>query len=129
LSASTLARLVSHYTLLSGTLVAFLLGIAFQFFPNYWQLVVLGGVVPGFVLRSWSRAFTAGFIGILLSWVVYVAYLWLAFPASQVISTLGDIVGIPGPVLVGLALLVGSLFGGLGAVVGIALQRMIREYQ
>jgi len=129
LSASTVTRLVSDHVLASGSVIAFVLGIVFQFFPNYWQLIVLAGLVPGFLFRSWLRAFGAGFLGVLLSWVVYVGFMWLVFPAPQIISTLGAIVGIPGPVLVGLAMVVGSLFGGLGAVIGVALQSIVRRRQ
>lgn len=128
MSALTLVRMIREHALLSGTGIAFLLGIAFQFLPSYWQFIVLAGLVPSLLFKGWLRAFTAGFLGVLLSWMVYVAYLWTVFPAPRLISTLGDVVGIPGIVLVALAMLVGSLFGGLGAVMGVALQRILRKH-
>jgi hypothetical protein len=41
------------------------------------------------------------------------------------ISILGDIVGIPGLLLVALAVLVASIFGGLGSVITVALRRLL----
>lgn len=129
MSALTVVRMIREHALLGGTAIAFLLGIAFQFLPSYWQFIMLAGLVPSLLFKGWLKAFTAGFLGVLLSWVVYVAYVWMVFPAPRLISALGDIVGIPGTVLVALAMLIGSLFGGLGAVVGIALQRILRKHQ
>ncbi len=103
------------------------LGILFQYFANYWQLIILAGLVAGLIVKRWLRGFIAGFLGVLLSWVVYVAYLWAISPAPRLLSTLGDIVGISGLLLVCLVMLVASLFGGLGAVVGVALHAMIRR--
>ena len=103
------------------------LGILFQYFANYWQLIILAGLVAGLIVKRWLRGFIAGFLGVLLSWVVYVAYLWAISPAPRLLFTLGDIVGISGLLLVCLVMLVASLFGGLGAVVGVALHAMIRR--
>jgi hypothetical protein len=106
-------------------LIALLLGIAFQFFPNYWQLIVVAGLAAGLVSKTWLKAFAAGFVGVLLSWIVYIAYAWAVSPASEMISILGDIVGIPGLLLVALAVLVASIFGGLGSVITVALRRLL----
>jgi len=122
LSASALSRFILDHSVTSGTLIALALGIVFQFLPNYWQLIIFAGLVPGLIVKSLPRGFVSGFLGVLFSWVVYVAYLWIVSPVVQVISTLGDIVGLPGPLLVGLAMLVASLFGGLGAAIGVTLR-------
>lgn len=129
MSTSTATRLVSRHALISGTLIALVLGILFQFFPNYWQLIILAGLIAGLIVKRWLRGFVAGFLGVLLSWIIYVAYFWVISPAPQLISTLGDIVGISGLLLICLVVLVASLFGGLGAVIGVALQAMIRRQQ
>jgi len=86
-------------------------------------------MVPSLIVNSWSRGFVSAFLGVLLSWIVYVAYLSLVSPVAQVISTLGDIVGLPGPLLVGLATVVASLFAGLGATIGTALRRLSERHQ
>jgi hypothetical protein len=99
----------------------------FQFFPNYWQSIILAGLIAGLVVKRWLKGFVTGFLGVLLSWTIYVAYLCVTSPAPQLISTLGDIVGISGLVLISLIMLVASLFGGLGAVIGVALQGLIRR--
>lgn len=129
MSTSRVVRLFSQHALITGTLIAFVLGILFQFFANYWQLVILAGLVAGLIVRRWLRGFIAGFVGVLLSWVVYLAYLWIISPASRLISILGDIVGMSGLLLVCLVTLIASLFGGIGAVIGVALRAMIRRQQ
>lgn len=129
MSTSRVVRLFSQHALITGTLIAFVLGILFQFFANYWQLVILAGLVAGVIVRRWLRGFIAGFVGVLLSWVVYLAYLWIISPASRLISILGDIVGMSGLLLVCLVTLIASLFGGIGAVIGVALRAMIRRQQ
>lgn len=129
MSASALSRFILDHSVTSGTLIALALGIVFQFLPNYWQLIIFAGLVPGLIVKSLPRGFVSGFLGVLFSWVVYVAYLWIVSPVVQVISTLGDIVGLPGPLLVGLAMLVASLFGGLGAAIGVTLRRLGERHQ
>ena len=129
MSTSRVVRLFSQHALITGTLIAFVLGILFQFFANYWQLVILAGLVAGLIVRRWLRGFIAGFVGVLLSWVVYLAYLWIISPAPRLISVLGDIVGMSGLLLVCLVTLIASLFGGIGAVIGVALRAMIRRQQ
>jgi len=129
LSASSLSRFILDHSVTSGVLIALALGIVFQFLPNYWQLIIFAGLVPGLIVKSLPRGFVSGFLGVLFSWVVYVAYLWIVSPVVQVISTLGDIVGLPGPLLVGLAMLVASLFGGLGAAIGVTLRRLGERHQ
>ena len=129
MSASSLSRFILDHSVTSGVLIALALGIVFQFLPNYWQLIIFAGLVPGLIVKSLPRGFVSGFLGVLFSWVVYVAYLWIVSPVVQVISTLGDIVGLPGPLLVGLAMLVASLFGGLGAAIGVTLRRLGERHQ
>ena len=129
MSKSRVVRSFSQHALITGTLIAFVLGILFQFFANYWQLVILAGVVAGLIVKRWLRGFIAGFVGVLLSWVIYLAYLWIISPAPRLISILGDIVGMSGLLLVCLVTLIASLFGGLGAVIGAVLQAMIRRQQ
>ena len=129
MSASALSRFILDHSVTSGTLIALVLGIVFQFLPNYWQLVIVAGLVSGLIIKSLPRAFVSGFLGVLLSWIVYVACLWIVSPVAQVISTLGDIVGLPGPLLVGLAVLVASLFGGLGGAIGVTLRRLGERHQ
>ena len=129
MSASSLSRFILDHSVSSGVLIALALGIVFQFLPNYWQLIIFAGLVPGLIVKSLLRGFVSGFLGVLFSWVVYVAYLWIVSPVVQVISTLGDIVGLPGPMLVGLAMLVASLFGGLGAAIGVTLRRLSERHQ
>jgi len=127
LKTSRVVRSFSQHALITGTLIAFVLGILFQFFANYWQLVILAGLVAGLIVKRWLRGFIAGFVGVLLSWVIYLAYLWIISPAHQLVSVLGDIVGISGLLLVCLVTLIASLFGGIGAVIGIALRAIIRR--
>lgn len=129
MSSSTLTRAVSDHPLTSGTLIALILGLVFQFLPNYWQLVIIAGLMPGLLTGRWLRAFLGGFVGVLLSWVIYLTYAWSVSPASSLISSLGEIVGIPGVLLVGLAALTASLFAGLGAIVGVAFRKLIRRQQ
>ena len=111
---------------MSGIAIALVLGLLFQLSPSYWQLVVLAGLLAGLVVKGWWRGFAVGFVGILLSWIIYVTYMWTTFPTSRLISTLGDIVGIPGSILVVLTMLIGSLLGGLGGAIAAALRTMIR---
>ena len=129
MSASSLSRFILDHSVTSGVLIALALGIVFQFLPNYWQLIIFAGLVPGLIVKSLPRGFVSGFLGVLFSWIVYVAYLWIVSPVAQVISTLGDIVGLPGPLLVGLAVLVASLFGGLGGAIGVTLRRLGERHQ
>jgi len=106
--------------------IALVLGLLFQLFPSYWQLVILAGFAAGLIVKGWWRRFAVGFVGILVSWIIYVVYTWAMFPTSRLVSTLGDIVGIPGPILVVLAMLIGSIFGGLGGAIAAALGATIR---
>ena len=108
-------------------MIALVLGLLFQLSSSYWQLVILAGFAAGLVVKGWRRGFTVGFVGTLVSWVVYVAYAWGMFPTSRLISALGEIVGIPGLILVVLVMLIGSLFGGLGGAIATALRGMIRN--
>jgi hypothetical protein len=106
--------------------IALILGLLFQLSPSYWQLVILAGFAAGLVVKRWWRCFAVGFVGILMSWIVYVAYSWVMFPTSRLVSALGEIVGIPGLVMIALAMLIGSLFGGLGGAMAAALQGIVR---
>lgn len=126
MKVSTYTSWISQHAFISGILIALLLGILFQLLPLYWQLVILAGFVAGLVAKSWLRGFAAGFIGILLSWILYVTYAWTMFPTSRVVSTLSDIVGIPVPMLLGLVMLIASLLGGLGAAIGTSLLGITR---
>jgi hypothetical protein len=117
---------ISQHAFVSGIAIALVLGLLFQLSPSYWQLVVLAGLLAGLVVKGWWRGFAVGFVGILLSWIIYVTYMWTTFPTSRLISTLGDIVGIPGSILVVLTMLIGSLLGGLGGAIAAALRTMIR---
>ena len=60
LSLSELNRFILDHSVMGGTLIALALGIGFQFLPNYWQLIILAGLVPGLIVKSWSR----GFVGV-----------------------------------------------------------------
>ena len=123
---SNYANWVSRHTFLGGTVIALALGLLFQPSPTYWQLVILAGFAAGLVVRGLWRGFAVGFVGILVSWIIYVAYAWAVFPTSRLISVLGEIVGIPGLIMVALVILIASLFGGLGGAMAAALQATIR---
>jgi len=128
-STSTTTRAASEHPVPSGTLIALILGLVFQFLPNYWQLVIIAGLVPGLLTSRWIGAFFGGFLGVLLSWVIYLTYAWSVSPASSLVSSLGETAGIPGILLVGLAILTASLLAGLGAIVGVAFRKLIRRQQ
>ncbi len=123
----TLPRMILNHPLPLATVIAFLLGIAFQFLPIYWQLIIIAGFAAGLVCMGWFRGFLAGFLGVLLSWGVYVTYHWFVFPASQVFSTLGDIVGVSGLLLIAIGVLVASFFSGLGALIAVAVRRLVQR--
>jgi len=126
LTSSKYVGWISRHAFLSGTVIALVLGLLFQLSPSYWQLAILAGFAAGLVVKGWLRGFAVGFAGILVSWIVYVAYAWVMFPTPRLFSALGEIVGIPGPILVVLVMLIGSLFGGLGGAIAAALQGIIR---
>lgn len=126
MKSSKYAGWISRHAFLSGTVIALVLGLLFQLSPSYWQLAILAGFAAGLIVKGWWRGFAVGFVGILLSWIVYVVYAWVVFPTPRLISTLGEIVGIPGPILAVLAMLIGSLFGGLGGAIAAALRATIR---
>lgn len=126
MKSSNYAGWISRHAFLSGTVIALILGLLFQLSPSYWQLAILAGFAAGLLVKGWWRGFAVGFVGILVSWIVYVAYAWVMFPTPRLISILGEIVGIPGPILVVIAMLVGSLFGGLGGAIAVALRATIR---
>jgi hypothetical protein len=49
-------------------------------------------VVAGLTVKLRLRGFIAGLFGLLLSWVISLAYLWAISPVPPLLFTLGDIV-------------------------------------
>lgn len=103
--------------IIPGFLISFALAFLLELTGLY-LLMILAGVVAGvFVKRGWL-SFLIGFASVTLAWGIYFIVFALTTPLAAFLDLIGSMTGIPGSILLILALLLGGLMGGSGALVG-----------
>lgn len=93
-----------------------------------WEATVLAGIVGG--LWSGRGHWLVGASGVGLGWAGAVLYTGAVTPAAfrTLLDTLGTLGGnIPGEVLVGLTVFLGSVLGAFGGAIGGQIRRLLEE--
>lgn len=114
---SALRRAHSWNTVL---FVVFLLAIVFVY-TGIWQLAFAAGYVGGLFGKRGRRDFALGFLGVAFAWGGHLVWMYVFAQGAAVASLLAEILGLSagaGVVVPVLALLIGGITGGLGALLG-----------
>ncbi len=90
-------------------------------FTGVWQLAFLAGYVGGFLGKRPRRDFLLGFLGTAFAWAGHILWFYLTAPVGRITEIFVQILGLgAGAAIIVpiLALLIGGLTGGLGALLG-----------
>lgn len=94
-----------------------------------WAWTVLAGVLAGMWITS-SRGWLVGAAVVALDWLLLVIwnYVLAGHEVSRMLTAVGGIVGnLPGPVIVGVTLLVGAFLGTFGGLIGSSIAALARQ--
>ncbi|MBD3230133.1 MAG: hypothetical protein GF329_18285 [Candidatus Lokiarchaeota archaeon] len=114
----------SKQNFLVGFIVTLGLGLLLQLFGFIWAyawiLMVVAGFMGGFLIKASGLGFLAGFLGIISGWLIYFIILMFQGPFFEFATLIANVLGLGdlGIVIIILALLVGGLIGGFGALNG-----------
>ncbi|HME56094.1 MAG TPA: hypothetical protein VKM55_28080 [Candidatus Lokiarchaeia archaeon] len=116
-----ITKKIGMNVLYSENIVAgFLVGIALGFLLDLtgaWYLMLVAGAACGFLAKQGTKSFIAGFGGVVVAWGIYFLDYTIASSFVTFTGLIGAATGLPGEVLVILALVIGGLLGGVGALV------------
>ncbi|NVM53838.1 MAG: hypothetical protein HWN66_09065 [Candidatus Helarchaeota archaeon] len=114
-----------QHTFLIGFLVTALAAGLLQLFGAIWTyawiLMVAAGFLGGFLVKKAGKGFLAGFLGVLVAWLVYFLIFSFIGPIWEFANVLAGLFGLTGMGFVVIILslvLIGGLIGGLGALNG-----------
>ncbi len=93
-------------------------------FVEYWQLIVIPGLVAGVLNKNTKKGSRSGAIGVFLTWFIYIVYaiatrgtyIYLDQFAGLIVGSLGY-----GWILIVLVLVLGIVFGALSGFIGSAI--------
>jgi len=96
-------------------LITLIIGIALEF-TKIWQLLVIAGIVGGFLAKNLKTAALSGFLGLLFTWGIFFLIDYLKLPGSFALafSNLSMFLGI-GLILIALLGLFSALIGYFSA--------------
>lgn len=90
-------------------------------FSGAWAAMLIAGVFGGFFTRRYLRAFLAGFLGVGIAWSIMFLYLVATTPALAIAGFFIGLLGLSenlGVAVILIAIMVGALLGGFGAILG-----------
>lgn len=119
--------LVGFIATLAAAVLLELIGLLWEY---AWILMVVAGFLGGFLIKKAGLGFLAGFLGVIVAWLIYfIAFSFLG-PVWAFADTLAGLFGLEGMgfVVIILALvLIGGLIGGLGALNGHFIGSLLSE--
>jgi len=114
---------------LVGLVIIVIFGTLFEL-AGWWYLMLLAGGLGGFIMkRSALASLVIGFIGITLVWSGFFIYFMMIGPLLEFTALIGTILGsifaeMPN-ILIVITIVIGGLLGGLGALNGTYIARII----
>jgi hypothetical protein len=119
--------LVGFLATLAAAVLLELVGLIWEY---AWILMVIAGFLGGFLIKKAGLGFLAGFLGVIVAWLIYfIAFSFLG-PVWAFADVLAGLFGLEGMgfVVIILALvLIGGLIGGLGALNGHFIGSLVSE--
>ena len=103
-------------SILTAMILAF-----FLTYIEYWQFILVAGIIPGLFNKKMKRGIYSGAIGVSIVWLLYMLYAMITRNAyTNIDQFAGLIFGDTGYgwVIVILVFLFGALFGALGGSIG-----------
>jgi len=102
--------------LIKPTAACFAAALVFAFIP-FWPLVLVAGLVGGWLAASRWQAAASGFTGVVAAWLIYMVIQWQWTLVAQMAGVIIGDKGL-GPVMVVIILLCGGILGLLGGIAG-----------
>lgn len=96
--------------------VVLIIDYVFMLLVGDWRMAILAGLIGGGFYKERLRSFLAGFIGVLLAWVISFIPVLSSSPNLRLLDIFASIVGIPSYVLLILSIIVPSLSAGLASL-------------
>jgi hypothetical protein len=110
-------KILYSENIVAGFLVAIALGFLLDL-TGLWFLMLIAGAACGFLAKQGLKSFIVGFAGIVVAWGIYFVDYTIASSFFKFVDLIGTAIGLPGEILVIVALLIGGSLGGVGALVG-----------
>jgi hypothetical protein len=108
--------IIFYISILTAMILAF-----FLTYIEYWQFILVAGIIPGLFNKKMKRGIYSGAIGVAVVWLIYMIYGMVTRNSyTNIDQFAGLIFGDIGYgwVIVILILLFGTLFGALGGSIG-----------
>ena len=108
--------IIFYVSILTAMILAY-----FLTFIEYWQFIIVAGIIPGLFNKKMKRGIYSGAIGVAIVWLLYMIYAMVTRNAyTNIDQFAGLIFGDTGYgwAIIILVLLFGTLFGALGGSIG-----------
>ena len=108
--------IIFYVSILTAMILAF-----FLTYIEYWQFILVAGIIPGLFNKKMKRGIYSGAIGVAVVWLLYMIYAMVTRNAyTNIDQFAGLIFGDTGYgwVVIILIVLLGTLFGALGGSIG-----------
>ncbi len=105
-----------YVSILTAMIITF-----FMTYIEYWQFILLAGLIPGLFNKKMKRGIYSGAIGVAVVWLLYMIY---AIATRSAYTNIDQFAGLIfgstgyGWIVIILILLIGVLFGALGGSIG-----------
>ncbi|MHA1271651.1 MAG: hypothetical protein ACTSPY_17800 [Candidatus Helarchaeota archaeon] len=109
--------------IIPGLVISFILALPLELI--HFLMMLVAGAFAGILIKKGWISFVIGFIGISLAWGVYFIIFSVIGPLDLLLSIIGSLIGIPGFLLIIIAILIGGLLGGFGAMIGGFIMQMV----
>ena len=108
--------IIFYVSIITAMIIAY-----FLTYIEYWQFILVAGIIPGLFNKKMKRGIYSGAIGVSIVWLLYMIYAMVTRNAyTNIDQFAGLIFGDTGYgwVIVILVFLFGALFGALGGSIG-----------
>ncbi|NVM46317.1 MAG: hypothetical protein HWN79_15515 [Candidatus Lokiarchaeota archaeon] len=95
-----------------------------------WQLIIIPGIIAGMINKSLKHGVLSGFLGVTLSWGLYILIGTISRNVYALLDQLGGLIfgeGF-GWAFIVLILLLAAIFGAIGGGIGNGLMALIKMY-
>ena len=116
--------IIFYVSILTAMILAY-----FLTFIEYWQFIIVAGIIPGLFNKKMKRGIYSGAIGVAIVWLLYMIYAMVTRNAyTNIDQFAGLIFGDTGYgwAIIILVLLFGTLFGALGGSIGSGITILIQ---